>query len=139
MSFSQPIFLEKFQIKSNRILTAKFPEYDVQTLLKESVYLITDFSSIAMDFAYMKKRLMYYQFDYEDFRKGQYGEGYFSYEKDGFGKVCYTLETALNEIERAVEGNFENESVYLKRHDEFFDLYDTNNCERNYRAIKELK
>ena len=46
---------------------------------------------------------------------------------------------ALNEIEKAVEENFENESVYLKRHDEFFDLYDTNNCERNYRAIKELK
>ena len=133
------IFLDKFGIRSDRIITAKFPEYDVQELLKESAYLITDFSSIAMDFAYMKKRLMYYQFDYEDFRKGQYGEGYFSYEKDGFGKVCYTLETALNEIEKAVEENFENESVYLKRHDEFFDLYDTNNCERNYRAIKELK
>ena len=132
------MFLDKFRIKSDRIITAKFPEYDVQTLLKESAYLITDFSSIAMDFAYMKKRLMYYQFDYEDFRKGQYGEGYFSYEKDGFGKVCYDLETALNEIERAVGEKFANESVYLKRHDEFFDLYDKNNCERNYRAVKEL-
>ena len=30
------MFLEKFQIKSDRIITAKFPEYDVQTLLKES-------------------------------------------------------------------------------------------------------
>ena len=133
------IFLDKFGIRSDRIITAKFPEYDVQELLKESAYLITDFSSIAMDFAYMKKRLMYYQFDYEDFRKGQYGEGYFSYENDGFGKVCYTLETALNEIETAVKENFVNQEIYLKRHDEFFDLYDTNNCERNYRAIKELK
>ena len=133
------IFLDKFNIKSKRMITAKFPEYDVQTLLKESAYLITDFSSIAMDFAYMKKRLMYYQFDYEDFRKGQYGEGYFSYEKDGFGKVCYTIETALNEIERAVNEDFGNEDIYLKRHDAFFDLYDKNNCERNYRAIKELR
>ena len=133
------IFLDKFGIRSDRIITAKFPEYDVQELLKESAYLITDFSSIAMDFAYMKKRLMYYQFDYEDFRKGQYGEGYFSYENDGFGKVCYTLETALNEIETAVKENFVNQEIYLKRHDEFFDLFDTNNCERNYQAIKELK
>ncbi len=132
------MFLDKFGINSDRIITAKFPEYDVQELLKESAYLITDFSSIAMDFAYMKKRLMYYQFDYEDFRKGQYGEGYFSYENDGFGKVCYTLETALDEIEKAVRENFVNEEIYLKRHDKFFDLFDTNNCERNYRAIKEL-
>ena len=132
------MFLDKFGISSDRIITAKFPEYDVQELLKESAYLITDFSSIAMDFAYMKKRLMYYQFDYEDFRKGQYGEGYFSYENDGFGKVCYTIETALDEIEKAVGENFVNEEIYLKRHDEFFDLFDTNNCERNYRAIKEL-
>ena len=101
--------------------------------------MITDFSSIAMDFAYMKKRLMYYQFDCEDFRKGQYGEGYFSYEKDGFGKVCYTLDTALDELEAAVGENFGNPERYLKRHEEFFDLYDTDNCERNYRAIKELQ
>ena len=132
------MFLDKFGINPDRIITAKFPKYDVQELLKESAYLITDFSSIAMDFAYMKKRLMYYQFDYEDFRKGQYGEGYFSYENDGFGKVCYTLETALDEIEKAVRENFVNEEIYLKRHDKFFDLFDTNNCERNYRAIKEL-
>lgn len=133
------IFLDKFGIRSDRIITAKFPEYDVQELLKESAYLITDFSSIAMDFAYMKKRLLYYQFDYEDFRKGQYGEGYFRYQDDGFGKVCYTLETALDEIENAVGENFMNEEIYLKRHDEFFDLFDKNNCERNYQAIKGLK
>ncbi len=131
-------FLSYFSVKSKRITVAKWPEYDVQTLLKESAYLITDYSSIAMDFAYMKKRLQYYQFDYQDFRKGQYPEGYFSYEDDGFGKVNYTAEQALNELENAAKEGFVNHEVYLKRHDEFFDLYDENNCERNYDAIKEL-
>ncbi len=131
-------FLEQFSIKSDRITTASFPEYDVQTLLKESAYLITDFSSIAMDFAYMKKRLQYYQFDTEDFRKGQYGQGYFDYETDGFGRVCTTLEAALDELEQAACEHFCNHDTYLQRHEAFFDLYDTNNCERNYQAIKEL-
>ena len=131
-------FLDSFDIKNSRIRTAKFPEYDVQELLKESAYLITDYSSIAMDFAYMKKRLMYYQFDYDDFRKGQYPEGYFSYEKDGFGKVCTSLDEALKEFESAVKCGFENPEMYKKRHDEFFDLYDDKNCERNYNAIKAL-
>ncbi len=131
-------FLKYFSINDDNITVAKWPEYDVQQLLKESAYLITDYSSIAMDFAYMKKRLMYYQFDYEDFRKGQYPEGYFSYEKDGFGKVCYKLESALDELETAAREKFVNEEEYLKKHDEFFDLYDKSNCERNYRAIKGL-
>ncbi len=131
-------FLKYFEINDSRIIVAKWPEFDVQQLLKTSAYLITDYSSIAMDFAYMKKRLMYYQFDYDDFRKGQYPEGYFSYENDGFGPVCRNLNDALAELEAAVVEKFENKEKYLKRHDEFFDLYDKNNCERNYRAIKGL-
>ena len=131
-------FLPYFELDNERIRIAGWPEYDVQTLLKESAYLITDFSSIAMDFAYMKKRLMYYQFDYEDFRKGQYPEGYFSYEKDGFGRVCYKLEDALDELEKASLEGFRNPAEYLRRHSEFFDLYDNQNCERNYQAILEL-
>ncbi len=131
-------FIEYFDIQSENITIATWPKYDVQTLLRESAYLITDFSSIAMDFAYMKKRLTYYQFDYEHFRQGQYPEGYFSYEKDGFGKVCYRLNDILDEIENAISDDFQNPKIYLERHKNFFDLYDTNNCERNYRAIKEL-
>ena len=86
----------------------------------------------------MKKRLMYYQFDYEDFRKGQYPQGYFSYEKDGFGPVVYNAEDALDELERAAKDDFANPGEYLSKHDGFFDLYDKNNCERNYQAITEL-
>ena len=131
-------FLGYFDISSDRIVKASWPEYDVQTLLKESAYLITDYSSIAMDFAYMKKRMVYYQFDYDTFRKGQYAEGYFSYEKDGFGRVCYTLEDTLSEIRSAAEEDFKNPALYLERHAGFFDLYDDKNCERNYNAVKEL-
>lgn len=131
-------FLKYFKIDSENITVAKWPEFDVQELLKQSAYLITDYSSIAMDFAYMKKRLLYYQFDYSDFRKGQYPEGYFSYEKDGFGKVCYNAEDVLDELEKAAKSGFENPPEYISKHDKFFDLYDTSNCERNYNAIKSI-
>lgn len=130
-------FLPFFEVSSPRIVFASWPEYDVQTLLKESVYLITDYSSIAMDFAYMKKRLMYFQFDYDDFRRGQYAEGYFSYEKDGFGKVCYTQEEAVEELTTAVREQYTNPQEYAERDNAFFDLCDGQNCERTYQAIKE--
>ena len=131
-------FLPDFTVCSERIRKAAWPEDDVQTLLKESACLITDFSSIAMDFAYMKKRLMYYQFDVEDFRRGQYAEGYFSYERDGFGKVCYTQDEALEELTAAMEDGFANPAVYQERAQAFFDLHDDKNCERTYYAVKEL-
>ena len=131
-------FIKYFTVSDSSITVAKWPEYDVQQLLKESEYLITDYSSIAMDFAYMKKRLLYYQFDYDDFRKGQYPEGYFSYEKDGFGKVCYTADNVLAELEAAAADSFKNPEEYLVKHDNFFDLYDMNNCERNYQAIMRI-
>ena len=131
-------FLSYFELGSDRIVKASWPGYDVQELLKESAFLITDYSSIAMDFAYMKKPLTYYQFDYDDFRRGQYSEGYFSYEKDGFGPVCYDLDELIAELKKAVTENFAEPELYLKRQEAFFDLCDDKNCERTYKCIKEL-
>lgn len=127
-----------FTSTSQEIVIADDTSYDVQELLMSSAYLITDYSSIAMDFAYMDKPLSYYQFDYEKFRSEQYSEGYFSYEQDGFGPVCYTTSELIKELQRALEDNFEEEEVYLTRKKEFFTLKDTENCKRNYEAIQKL-
>lgn len=131
-------FLEEFQITNKNIIIASWPDYDVQQLLKESAVLITDYSSVAMDFAYMKKPLIYYQFDYEKFRAGHYPEGYFSYEKDGFGKVCKEKDCVLTELKDIINNEFKNKQEYLVKHKEFFTTYDNHNCERNYQAILEL-
>lgn len=131
-------FLSHFSIQHEKIIVASWPEYDVQQLLIESAVLITDYSSVAMDFAYMKKPLIYYQFDYEKFRTGHYPEGYFSYEEDGFGPVCYKPEEVLGKLTALVDKEFENSEEYLNKHKAFFTTYDTQNCKRNYDAIKEI-
>ena len=128
-------FLQSFQVSSRNIIFAKWPEYDVQELLKGSNLLITDYSSIAMDFAYMKKPMLYYQFDYQMFRKGQYGEGYFSYKKDGFGKVCEEEGDLIAELEQLVNDGMRMPDLYLARADKFFTYHDRDNCKRNYEAI----
>ncbi|HBI60153.1 MAG TPA: teichoic acid biosynthesis protein B [Lachnospiraceae bacterium] len=127
-----------FQSFSPRIQIAEDNSYDVQSLLMESAYLITDYSSIAMDFAYMGKPLSYYQFDYEKFREKQYSEGYFSYEADGFGPVCYTKEELMNTLLNYLRNGFPDEEKYKKRRENFFTLKDTENCKRNFEAIREL-
>lgn len=131
-------YLGEFSTASDRITIADWKQYDVQELLKNSAFLITDYSSISMDFAYMRKPMLYYQFDEEKFRQGQYPEGYFSYKRDGFGPFCATLEDVCVHLEHFMANGLAGEPLYTQREEAFFPLYDTNNCERNYEAIKNM-
>ncbi len=132
-------YLGEFSTASDRITIADWKHYDVQELLKNSAFLITDYSSISMDFAYMRKPMLYYQFDEEKFRRGQYPEGYFSYKTDGFGPFCATLDDVCRNLEHFMANGLAGEPMYRQREEDFFPLYDTNNCERNYLAIKNMK
>lgn len=131
-------YLKNFSVGSERVILADSAHYDIQQLLRESSLMITDYSSVSMDFAYMKKPVIYYQFDQEKFRRYQYGAGYFSYEADGFGPVCTTEDAVVNAVIASCECDFALEAEYIQRHGDFFQLYDTQNCERNYQAIRNI-
>lgn len=131
-------FLSYFSSSAEHIIIAAQKDYDVQALLKESAFLITDYSSISMDFGYMQKPMIYYQFDYEKFRRGQYPEGYFSYKNNGFGPVCQTPEELNEQIRKAIDSDFANPEEYAKREAEFFELRDKDNCRRIDEAIRAL-
>lgn len=131
-------FRMSFTTNSKNIIIADWNGYDIQNLLIESAICITDYSSIAMDFAFLEKPLLYYQFDYQEFRKGHYGEGYFSYKYDGFGEICTEEEQLISLLEEYFRINFKMKEIYLQRAKKFFTLRDNNNCLRIFEAIKEL-
>ena len=131
-------FSDKFKISSKNIKIVKKEEYDVQTLLKESALMITDYSSVFMDFAYMKKPIIFYQFDKEEYRRKQYKEGYFSYEKDGFGPVYEDEESVVNYILTYINNKYLVENKYKERMEKFFFIHDNKNCERIYKEIKKI-
>ena len=126
-------YLHLFNTKFNKIIIADKNNYDVQTLLKESEILITDYSSIAFDFAYMRKSIVYYQFDKDKYEKKHYSNGYFKYEKDGFGAVVDNITSLIKEISILI--NNKQEDKYINRSKKFFQLYDRDNCKRNYEEI----
>ncbi len=70
--------LGQFSSPSERVILAGWKDYDVQTLLMECRLLITDYSSVFFDVAYMEKPVVYYQFAVEAFRQYHCQEGYFS-------------------------------------------------------------
>ena len=111
----------------------------VHDLLMSCSLLITDYSSVFFDVAYMKKPMVFYQFDFEEFRAKHISEGYFSYRRHGMGPVVETQAELLEAIRAFnVDGQFVNTDFYLQRCDAFFPAHDNHNCERIYRAIKEI-
>lgn len=127
-----------FTAGSERIIIATKETHDVQKLLTDCAALITDYSSVFFDVAYLGKPTLYYQFDEDDFRRYHYKEGYFSYRDNGFGPVCTTEDALLSELETLFESGMTVPSEYAKRIDGFFPLHDAKNCERTYDAIKNL-
>ena len=116
---------------SNEVVKISNNIIDYQKEFAESCLLITDFSSVAFDFAYLRKTVIYTQFDIDTFFEGHlYDKGYFDYEKDGFGPVCYDYETSVKEILKAIEGDCKLEEKYLERVNSFYAFEDKKNCER---------
>ena len=127
-------YLKYFETDSKKIIIADSKKYDVQQLLKESKLLITDYSSVAFDFAYMKKPIIYYQFDKEEYDSKHYAKGYFEYERDGFGPVLKEIDEVVDEIYKSNK----NENLYCEKIDSFFKLRDDNNCYRHFNEIKKI-
>ena len=90
------MFVKKFSVDSERIIIADKSHYDVQYLLKKCSTLITDYSSIFMDVVYIQKPVLFYQFDEQKFRQGQYNSGYFDYHNNQYSLWADTEKDLLD-------------------------------------------
>ena len=113
-------------------------EQDIQTLLNESALLVTDFSSVFFDFAYLKKPVIYFQFDELDYYQMHYDKGYFDYRRDGFGPVFVNVEETISYIKEAIANNFQLDRKYSNRIASNFIYNDKNNCSRVFERINYL-
>lgn len=130
--------LHHFHASSPRITLANRDTHDVQELLMQAAFLITDESSVAFDMAYMRKSVVYDQFDPEAFHRVHYGKGYFNLATMGFGPVCETEEALLQAIEAACASEGVPTPDARARMEAFFPQRDANNCQRTEKAICQL-
>lgn len=113
---------------------------DYSEIFKKSKIMITDYSSVAFDFAYMKKPILYTQFDYKTYYKNHTytGVGYYDFNVDGFGKIVYDIDSTVEEIIAIINNKCVMVQKYKNRVDNFFKYNDDKNCERVYNEIIKL-
>lgn len=114
------------------------PDFEYAEEFADSLIMLTDYSSVAFDFALLKKPILYTQFDIDTFfEEHSYKQGYYDYEKDGFGPICYTYEETVNRLLDLME-NPKMEQTYLERVDSFFYTPATSRCQEVVDAILAL-
>ena len=116
-------------------------EANYRDVYAQSDLILTDYSSAAFDFAYLRKPVVYTHFDENTFFSGGHvcEAGYFEDARDGFGEVEYDLESTVNRIIEYMENGCELKDKYRERIDKFFAFRDQNNCKRVYDRIMQLE
>ena len=110
-------------------------KFNYHYIVSKASLLITDYSSIFFDFAYLKKPIIYTHFDYEEYRKNNYPEGYYNYIKYGFGPICFDINCTISEIISYIKNNCLLNKKYMKRIKKFFKYKDDKNSERLYNYL----
>ncbi|ENC9218166.1 CDP-glycerol glycerophosphotransferase family protein [Campylobacter lari] len=128
-------YLKEFNLLSHVKIANQ--DESLQVLFCNSSLMITDYSSVAFEMAYLNKPVIYYQFDKEEFFTSHtYQKGYFSYEKNGFGPVVENEENLLKELEILLKNNCKPFGIYKDNIDSTFVFKDDKCCERNYLVVK---
>lgn len=107
-------------------------ELSYEKILTESSLMVTDYSGVQFDFAYMRKPVVYF---HPEELPAHYEDGIFFYDTMGFGEICTKTEELVNLLCEYMEHNCRMKPQYIDRADDFFEFKDHNNCSRIYKEI----
>ena len=131
--FYPHVEMQKYYTPCRRgnISVATMQDHDVQTLLKRCRVLVTDYSSVFFDAAYLGKPIVFFQHDQTRYYAEHYPKGLLEYSD--FGTVCLTEDEVLKALSAALT----HEGGTVSRQEGFFKYHDRHNCDRLYEAILE--
>jgi glycosyltransferase involved in cell wall biosynthesis len=112
-----------------------FEDGDVQELFARTRVLVTDYSSMAFNAAYLDRPVVYFQFDRDRVLGGEHvgSGGYFQYDRDGYGPLVRDAEATVDAIDAALAGGVSPE--HQRRVSDAFPVRDGRCCERVTEAV----
>jgi len=113
-------------------------EVRLQDSLISSSLLITDYSSIMWDMAYMYKPVILYQFDRDDFLRERSRTSFNLRDDEMFSDFAFREDELIDKVEAYLESGFDLEETRRDRIQRAFSFNDARNCERIYSAVMRL-
>lgn len=113
-------------------LVAASGDMSYEKILTEASLMVTDYSGVQFDFAYMRKPVVYY---HPDTLPPQYESGSIDYPTTGFGPICTQHDELVRTLCGYIENQCANSPEYIDRANTFFEYDDYNNCARIYDEI----
>lgn len=111
-------------------------EVNYEQILTQSSLMVTDYSGVQFDFAYMRKPVVY--FHPKDLPP-HYGDGGFSYGEQGFGEICIDMENLTETLCAYMENGCMLKEEYRRRQDAFFAYNDRESCRRIYEDAQQYQ
>lgn len=116
-------------------IVAAAGDMSYEKVLTESSLMVTDYSGVQFDFAYMRKPILYY---HPASLPPHYTESIaFHYDSMGFGPIIDAHDTLVDQICDYMENGCKINDYYRNRADAFFAFDDTDNCKRITTAVKQ--
>lgn len=129
----QKKYMDLFENINDNINIVKLGEETVQDLIKECSLMITDYSSVALDFNYLKKPVIFYQFDLDDYT--HYRGSFIDLKTQLPGDICENSDEVVQSIKKYINDDFKYNEQYFENSMKFYKYRDKNNCKRIYKAI----
>lgn len=125
--------LEDFERNDYVELIPAAGDVNYEKILTESSLMITDYSGVQFDFAYMRKPILYY---HPAELPPHYDESTaYVYERDAFGPLIDNHEEMVRQLCDYMKRHCRMKQEYVERADRFFAYSDDKNCERIYNTI----
>lgn len=102
-------------------------DVNYEKVLTQSSLMVTDYTGVQFDFAYMRKPVVYY---HSPKLPPHYEEGGFFYDTQGFGEICTTHRELIDTLCEYMENGCRLKPFYEARENDFFAFSDRNNCRR---------
>ena len=131
-------YLKSFsKIKLGKNVQLLPKESEITKELQKSKILITDYSSVAYDFFYLNKPILFFQFDKDEYQE-KVGS-YVDLDKELFGKAVYNVDECVQGIIDLTNNNFKYEKNLYEKIEKlrpkFLKYSDKANCDRVYDLI----
>ncbi len=124
-------------VAGDRIEVADADSVSIQDQIRRCDALVTDYSSVHFDVAYMGTPVVYVRFDEEEYDTLHASPSWFDHRTEGFGPVVEGLDASLDALEELLARDCAPDPVYTKRVEEAFPYRDQQNCARTVAVIEE--